>query len=52
MINMSNVTTRGKKFGAFPWSMPLFPVINIATLPRNVSVTIGAIRGGCCHFVA
>ena len=25
-----------------------FPVINITTLSRNVPVTIGALRGGCC----
>ena len=38
---MSNATTRDKKFGVFTWSMPLFPVINIATFSRNVPVTIG-----------
>ena len=41
MINMSNATTRDKKFGVFTWSMPLFPVINIATFSRNVPVTFG-----------
>lgn len=46
---MSNATTRGKKFSVgFTWSMSLLTVSNIATLSRNVPVTIGAMRGGCC----